>query len=70
MSREVMNSIVAKFLKETPRQAIGRVVGKPRSLRFRLARDTLGVMAIQDLAMGLGFVVKAVAVIALRQDAR
>jgi len=37
-----------------------RVIGKPESLRFRLARDTLGVMVIKALSMGLGFVVSVV----------
>jgi len=36
------------------------VIGKPESLRFRLARDTLGVMAIRALSMGLGFIVSMV----------
>ena len=39
------------------RRAIAQVVGRSGSLRFRLARDTLGVMAIKALSMGLGFVV-------------
>ena len=34
---------------------ITRVVGKPGSLRFRLARDTAGVTGIRALSMGLGF---------------
>lgn len=37
-----------------------RVIGKPKSLRFRLARDTLGVMVIRALSMGLGFIVSVV----------
>ena len=41
-------------------KTISRVVGKPRSLRFRLARDTVGVMAIKALSMGLGFAVSVV----------
>ncbi|HIE47380.1 TPA: hypothetical protein EYP84_00635, partial [Candidatus Bipolaricaulota bacterium] len=32
-----------------------RLVGKPGSLRLRLAQDTLGVMVIRALSMGLGF---------------
>ena len=39
---------------------ITRLVGRPGSLRFRLARDTLGVIAIQALSMGLGFAVSVV----------
>jgi len=42
------------------RQTIARLIGKPGSLRFRLARDTVGVMAIRALSMGLGFVVSVV----------
>ena len=41
-------------------KAITRVVGKPGSLRFRLARHTVGVMAIQALSIGLGFAVSVV----------
>jgi len=41
-------------------RVIARVVGRPGSLRFRLARDTLGVMAIRALSMGLGFAVSVV----------
>jgi len=41
-------------------KAITRLAGKPGSLRFRLARDTVGVMTIQGLSMGLGFAVSAV----------
>lgn len=41
-------------------RAIARVIGKPGSLRFRLARDTVGVMAIQGLSMALGFVLSVV----------
>jgi len=37
-----------------------RVIGKPESLRFRLARGTLGVMVIRALSMGLGFIVSVV----------
>ena len=33
-------------------RAVTRVIG---NLRFRLSRDTLGVMAIGALPMGLGF---------------
>jgi len=39
---------------------ITRVVGKPGTLRFRLARDTVGVMGIRALSMGLGFAVSVV----------
>jgi len=41
-------------------KAITRVVGKPGTLRFRLARDTVGVMAIRALSMGLSFAVSVV----------
>jgi len=41
-------------------RAIARVVGRPGSLRFRLARDTAGVMVIRALSMGLGFAVSVV----------
>jgi len=41
-------------------KAITRVVGKPGTLRFRLARDTVGVMGIRALPMGLGFAVSVV----------
>jgi len=41
-------------------RAVARVVGRPGSLRFRLARDTVGVMAIRALSMGLGFAVSVV----------
>jgi len=41
-------------------KAITRVVGKPGSLRFRLARDTVGVMGIRAFSMGLGFAVSVV----------
>lgn len=34
-----------------------RLIGRPSSLRFRLARDTLGVMLLQGGSMGLGFVI-------------
>ena len=43
-------------------KTITRVVGKPGSLRFRLARDTVGVMAIRALSIGLGFAVSVVLV--------
>ena len=39
---------------------VPRVVGKPGSLRFRLTRDTVGVMVIKALSMGLGFTVSVV----------
>ena len=37
-----------------------RLVGKPGSLRFRLARDTAGVMIIRALSMGLGFALEPI----------
>ena len=37
-----------------------RLMGRPGSLRFRLARDTVGVMASRAFSMGLGFVVSVV----------
>ncbi len=36
-------------------KATAWVVGKAGNLRFRLFRDTVGVMAIQAPSMGLGF---------------
>ncbi|HID56749.1 TPA: hypothetical protein EYP37_09495 [Candidatus Poribacteria bacterium] len=36
-------------------RVVTRAIGKPGSLRFRLARDTAGVMVIKALLMGLGF---------------
>jgi len=41
-------------------KAITRVVGKPGTLRFRLARHTVGVMAIRALSVGLVFAVSVV----------
>ena len=41
-------------------KAITRVVGKPGSLRFRLARDPVGVMGVRALSMGLSFAVSVV----------
>jgi len=47
--------VEAKILSGRLRKAIARVAGKPGSLRFRLARNAVGVMAIRALFMGLGF---------------
>jgi len=52
--------IKADFLNGQLRRSLDRVVGKPESLRFRLARDTVGVMVIRALSMGLGFAVSVV----------
>jgi len=41
-------------------KTITRVVGKRGSLRFRLARDTVGVMTIRAFSMGLSFAVSVV----------
>jgi len=41
-------------------KAITRVFGRLGSLRFRLARDTVGVMGIRALSMGLSFAVSVV----------
>ena len=41
-------------------KVIAQVVGKPGGLRFRLARDTAGVMGIRALSMGLGFATSVV----------
>jgi len=41
-------------------RVITRVVGTPGSLRFRLARDTLGVMVLNAFAMSLGFLISMV----------
>ena len=38
-------------------KTLAQVLGKPKSLRFRLARDTVGVMVIQAVSMGLTFAV-------------
>ena len=57
---KVMKGIEVRLLNGKLRWAIARVVGKPGSLRFRLARDTVGVMAIQALSMGLAFAVSVV----------
>ena len=43
------------FLNDWLGKAVARVVGKPGTLRFRLTRDTIGVMAIRALSIGLGF---------------
>ena len=37
-----------------------QLMGRPGSLRFRLVRDTVGVMAIRALSMGLSFAVSVV----------
>ena len=36
-------------------RASARLIERPGSPRFRLARDTAGVMVIRALSMGLGF---------------
>ena len=50
----------SKLINGRLRQTIARLIGKPGSLRFRLARDTVGVMVIRALSMGLGFAVSVV----------
>jgi len=50
----------SKLINGRLRQTITRLIGKPGSLRFRLARDTVGVMAIRAFSMGLGFAVSVV----------
>ncbi len=48
------------LLDSQPGRAIAHVIGKPGSLRFRPARDTLGMMAIRALSVGLGFTISVV----------
>jgi len=55
-----MKALGAKVFTDRLGKTLIRVVGKPRSLRFRLARDTVGVMVIQALSMGLSFVISVV----------
>ena len=50
----------SKLINGRLRQTITRLIGKPGSLRFRLARDTVGVVAIRAFSIGLGFVVSVV----------
>lgn len=57
--------IKAEFLNSQMGRVVARVVGKPESLRFRLARDTVGVMVIQAFSLGLGFVVSVVLALSL-----
>jgi len=55
-----MKSVEEALLNGRLGKAIARVVGKPGSLRFRLAQNTLRVMAIRSISMSLGFAVNIV----------
>jgi len=55
-----MKSLEVKLFNRRLDKGLARVVGKPGSLRFRLARDIAGVMVIQALSMGLTFAVSVV----------
>ena len=55
-----MKGIELKLSNSKLMGAIARIAGKPGSLRFRLARDTAGVMAIRALSMALGFAIGVV----------
>ncbi|HDG98264.1 MAG TPA: hypothetical protein ENG73_08870 [Desulfobacterales bacterium] len=57
---KVIKDIEAGLLNSQPGRAITQIIGKPGTLRFRLARDTVGVMAIRALSMGLSFAVSVV----------
>ena len=48
-----MKGLEGALLNGSLGRAVTRVIGKPGSLRLRLARDTAGVMAIRALSMGL-----------------
>ena len=60
VSCEVMKGIKVRLLNSELRRAIARLVGRLGSLRFRLAWDTLEVMALKAASMGLGFTVSVV----------
>ena len=55
-----MKVLGATFANSWLGRVITRVVGRQGSLRFRLTRDTIGVMIIRALSMGLGFAVSVV----------
>jgi len=52
--------IKTDFLNGQLGRAVARLIGKPGSLRFRLARDTVGMMVIRGLSMGLSFAINVV----------
>ena len=60
MRHPVVKAFKETMLNENLGRAMARVVGKPGSLRFRLARDTVGVMLINTTSMGLSFAVSVV----------
>ena len=41
-------------------KVLTQLIGKPGSLRFRLTRDTVGVMVLRIVSMGLGFLVSVI----------
>jgi len=55
-----MKTLAVKLLNGQLGKGLARVVGEPKSLRFRLARDTVGVMVIQAISMGLTFATSVV----------
>ena len=55
-----MKSLEVKLFNRRLDKGLARVVGKPGSLRFRLAWDTASVLVIQALSMGLGFAINVV----------
>lgn len=55
-----MKVLEATFAESWLGRVITRVVGRQGSLRFRLTRDTIGVMIIRALSMGLGFAISVV----------
>jgi len=55
-----MKTLAVKLLNGQLGKGLAQVVGEPRSLRFRLARDTVGVMVIQAISMGLTFATSVV----------
>ncbi|WP_245735316.1 flippase [Thermodesulforhabdus norvegica] len=58
--QRVMKGIEEGFLSSRLGRAVARAIGKPGSLRFRLARDTVGVMVLKAISMGLGFLISVV----------
>lgn len=52
---EIMRSLEEALFNGRLGKGIAGLVGKPGSLKFRLARDTLGVMVLRGGSMGLGF---------------
>ena len=55
-----MKPVTETFLNGWLGKTLARVVGKPGSLRFRLAQDTASVMVIQAFSIGLGFAINVV----------